>query len=192
MRKVCLLSGGPGVGKTTVIRQALSNLRGKAGGFYTEEIRVGGVRHGFRLVTLEGESAILAHIDIKSPHRVSKYGVDIEGLDRVGVSALRQAIQECDLVVVDEIGKMELFSPAFRESVLEAINSGKRVLGTIMLSPHPWANDIKRHPSVTLISLTRANRNQVLKQVVEWVQSDIMSRGQVEQDSAKKLSRQQG
>jgi len=184
MRKVCLLSGGPGVGKTTIVRQALGNLRGKAGGFYTEEIRVSGVRQGFRIVTLEGESAILAHIDIKSPHRVSKYGVDVESLDRVGVSALRQAIQECDLVVIDEIGKMELFSPAFRESVLEAINSGKRVLGTIMLSPHPWADEIKHHPSVTLIPLTMANRGQVLKQVAEWVKSDTMSRGQVEQDSA--------
>ena len=164
--------------------EALDKLRGKAGGFYTEEMRVGGVRQGFRIVTLDGESAILAHIDIKSPHRVSKYGVDVESLDRVGVSALRQAIQECDLVVIDEIGKMELFSPAFRESVLEAINSGKRVLGTIMLSPHPWADEIKRHPSVTLILLTMANRAQVLKQVAEWVKSDSMSRGQVEQDSA--------
>ena len=172
------------MGKTTIVRQALDKLRGKAGGFYTEEIRVSGVRQGFRIVTLEGESAILAHIDIKSPHRVSKYGVDVESLDRVGVSALRQAIQECDLVVIDEIGKMELFSPAFRESVLEAINSGKRVLGTIMLSSHPWADEIKRHPSVTLIPLTMANRSQVLKQVVEWVKSDTMSRGQVEQDSA--------
>lgn len=182
MRKVCLLSGGPGVGKTTIVRQALSNLEGKAGGFYTEEIRVGGVRQGFRLVTLEGESAILAHIDIKSPHRVSKYGVEIEGLDKVGVSALRQAIQACDLVVIDEVGKMELFSPAFKEAVLEAINSGKRVLGTIMLSPHPWADEIKRHPDVAVIMVTRMNHSQVLKQVVEWVKSDAMSRGQVEQD----------
>jgi len=171
MKKVFLLSGGPGVGKTTIIKQALANVKGKAGGFYTEEIRSGGVRQGFRIITLEGKSATLAHVDIKSPHRVSKYGVDVEGLDRVGVCALRQATQECDLVVIDEIGKMELFSPAFKEAVLEAINSGKRVLCTIMLSSHPWADKIKRHPDVVLIPLTRVNRKQVLEQVLEWVRS---------------------
>jgi len=159
------------VGKTTIIKQALANVKGKAGGFYTEEVRSGGVRQGFRIVTLEGKSAILAHVDIKSPHRVSKYGVDVEGLDRVGVSALRQATRERDLVVIDEIGKMELFSPSFREAVIEAIESEKRVLGTIMLSSHPWADEIKRHPDVALISLTRVNRRQVLEQVLEWVRS---------------------
>jgi nucleoside-triphosphatase len=173
MEKACLLSGGPGVGKTTIIKQAIANVKGKAGGFYTEEIRSGGVRQGFRLVTLEGESAILAHIDIKSRYQVSKYGVDVEGLHSVGVSALRQAIQECNLVVIDEIGKMELYSPSFREAVMEAINSDKRVLSTIMLSSHPWADQIKHHPSVTIIPLTRTNRSQVLEQVLEWLESPI-------------------
>ncbi len=171
MKKACLLSGGPGVGKTTIIKQAIGNLQGKAGGFFTEEIRAGGVRQGFRIVTLDGQSATLAHIDIKSPYRVSKYGVDIEGLDRVGVSALREATRECDLVVVDEIGKMELFSPYFKEAVLEAINSEKRVLGTIMLTSHPWADRIKQHPNVALISVTRVNQRQVLEQVLEWLKA---------------------
>ncbi len=177
MKKACLLSGGPGVGKTTIIKQAIGNLEGKAGGFYTEEIRSGKVRQGFRIVTLKGESAILAHIDVKSPHRVSKYGVDVEGLDRVGVSALRQATRECDLVIIDEIGKMELYSPSFREAVTEAINSDKRVLGTIMLSPYPWADEIKRHPNVAVIPVTMMNRSQVLKQVLEWVKSGTVGRG---------------
>ncbi|GAH03288.1 unnamed protein product [marine sediment metagenome] len=107
MKQVYLLTGKPGTGKTSLIKQAIAGMRGKAGGFYTEEIRSGGVREGFRLVTLDGQDAILAHIDIHSPYRVSKYGVDIDSLDRVGVSALNQAAKECDLIVVDEIGKME-------------------------------------------------------------------------------------
>ena len=181
MEKACLLSGGPGVGKTTIIKQAIANVKGKAGGFYTEEIRSGGVRQGFRLVTLESKSATLAHIDIKSRYHVSKYGVDLEGLDNVGVSALKRAIQECNLVVIDEIGKMELYSPSFKEAVMEAINSDKRVLGTIMLSSHPWADQIKHHPSVTIIPLTRSNRSQVLEQVIAWVKSDTT-------DCAKKLT----
>ena len=77
--------------------------RSKAGDFYTEEIRSGGARLGFRLVTLDGESTILSHVNIHSPYRVSKYDVDIDNLDRIGVSALYKAAEECDLVVIDEI-----------------------------------------------------------------------------------------
>ncbi|HUU63872.1 MAG TPA: NTPase [Dehalococcoidia bacterium] len=172
-RTACLLTGGPGVGKTTIIKQALDRTHIKAGGFFTEEIRESRARQGFRLVTLDGESAILAHTGIKSPYRVSKYGVDIDGLDRVGVAALREAARECDVVVIDEIGKMELFSPDFKEAVLESVNSDKRVLGTIMLSSHPWANQIRQNPNVVIITVTRTNHRKVLEQVIQWLDSTI-------------------
>ena len=146
-------------------------MRGKVGGFYTEEIRSGGIREGFRLVTLDGQDAILAHVNIHSPYLVSKYGVDTRSLDQVGVSALNQAAEECDLVVVDEIGKMELFSTDFREAVWRIINSGKRVLGTIMLQADPWADRIKRQPQVKLVEVTRANRRRVLEEILAWLQT---------------------
>jgi nucleoside-triphosphatase len=176
MRKVYLLSGGPGVGKTSIIKEAVAKMNIEAGGFYTEEIREGGIRQGFRIVTLDGRQATLAHVDIPSPHRVSKYGVDIESLDRVGVSALREAINRSDLVVIDEIGKMELFSPAFRQVVLQALESEKRVLGTIMLAPHSWADEIKRHPGVALLPVSRENRHQVLGEVLQWL--EVHGKGQ--------------
>ena len=169
MKQVYLLTGRPGTGKTSIIKQAVAGMEGKAGGFYTEEIRSQGVRHGFRLVTLDGQSAILAHVNIHSPYLVSKYGVDIDSLDRVGVSALRRAAQQCALVVIDEIGKMELFSANFREVVLQIIGSGKRVLGTIMLTPHPWADTIKRQTQVSLVTVTRDNHHRILEEVKEWL-----------------------
>jgi len=169
MKQVYLLTGRPGTGKTSIIKQAVAVMEGKAGGFYTEEIRSQGIRQGFKLVTLDGQSAILAHINIHSPYLVSKYGVDIDSLDRVGVSALRRAAQQCDLVVIDEIGKMELFSANFREAVLQIIDSGKKVLGTIMLSPHPWADAIKRQSQVKLVEVTRYNHHQVLEELRRWL-----------------------
>ncbi len=171
MKQVYLLTGRPGTGKTRLIKEAIAGMGSKAGGFYTEEIRSSGVRRGFKLVTLDGQSAILAHVKIHSPHRVSKYGVDIDSLDRVGVSALRKAAQECDLVVVDEIGKMELFSANFKEAVLQIIDSGKRVLGTIMLNTHPWADAIKRRPQVDLVPVTGANYHQVLAELRQWLKA---------------------
>jgi len=169
MKQVYLLTGQPGTGKTSIIKQALAEMKGKAGGFYTEEIRSHGVRQGFKLVTLDGQTAILAHINFHSPYRVSKYGVDIDSLDEVGVSALEQAVRDCDLVVVDEIGKMELFSARFREAVQNILNSGKRLLGTIMLSPNPYADAIKRQPQVNVVTVTRTNHQQVLEELQNWL-----------------------
>jgi len=169
MKSVFLLTGPPGSGKTGLIKQAVARLKVKAGGFYTEEIKSQGVRQGFQLVTLEGETAVLSHINIKSPHRVSKYGVDIENLDRVGVAAIERAAKECELVVIDEIGKMELLSTRFREAVSNILASGRRLLATIMLSPDPYADAIKSRPQVKLVTLTRSNYPQVSAELQYWL-----------------------
>ena len=169
MKGALLLTGQPGTGKTALIKEALARTRVQGGGFYTEEIRTGGIRQGFKIVTLDGQEAILAHVNISGPFQVSKYRVDTDALDRVAVAALRQALKESDLIVIDEIGKMELLSSRFREAVTQAINSGKKVLGTIMLNPHPFADEIKRHPEVEVLLATRDNRTEVMKKVLDWI-----------------------
>ncbi len=171
MKQAYLLTGRPGTGKTSLIQQVAAHMKGKAGGFYTEEIRIQGTREGFRLVTLDGEDSVLAHVNIHSPYRVSKYGVDIDCLERIGVPALYRAAQQCDLVIIDEIGKMELFSAQFREAVSQIINSGKKVLGTIMLNPNPWADAIKCQPQVNLITVTRDSYRQVLAELWHWLKA---------------------
>ena len=170
MKRVLLLTGKPGTGKTALIKEAIAKTRIRAGGFYTEEIRTGGVRQGFRIITLDGQDGVLAHVNIPSPYQVSKYGVDVNSLNVVGVSAMHQALKECDLVVIDEIGKMELLSPRFKEAIWQVIDSGKKVLGTIMLSPNPFADEIKHHPEVKLLALDWSNRNQVLREILNWLE----------------------
>jgi len=170
MQTAYLLTGRPGAGKTSLIRQEVAELREKAGGFYTEEIRVQGARLGFRLITLGGQEAVLSHVDFHSRYRVGKYGVDIDALDKVGVPALEEAIRQCDVIVIDEIGKMELFSDHFREVVWQALQSGKRVIGTIMLNPQPWADEVKRQPQVRLVEVTRTNYYSVLADIKSWLE----------------------
>jgi len=168
-KSALLLTGKPGTGKTALIKEALARTMVEAGGFYTEEMRTAGKRQGFRIVTLDGQEAILAHVNIPSPYRVSKYGVNVDTLDEVGVSALQRALRQSKVIVIDEIGKMELFSNQFRKAVVQAIESGKKVLGTIILSPHPFADQIKLHPEVEVIELTRDNRAEVMAKILAWL-----------------------
>jgi len=172
MKRVYLLTGSPGTGKTSLIKAALADFKGHTGGFYTEELRSEkGDRYGFRLVTLDGKSGTLAHIRFKSPDRVGKYGVDKNVLDDIGVAAITAAIASCDVIVIDEIGRMELFSENFKKAVLQAIESGKKVLGTVMLNHHQFADSVKRRPEVELIPVMRTNNEQVLREIKEWLKN---------------------
>jgi len=171
MKRAYLLCGEPGSGKTTIIKEVLARAGRSAGGFYTEEIRTGGVRQGFRIVTLDGKSATLAHSAVSSPHKVGKYGVDIHSMDDIAIPAVKEAIRSCDIVVIDEIGKMEMFAPSFKEAVIEALQSGKKVLGTVMLASNPWADGVKQRPEVDIIRVTRGNGSEVVSRVLEWLDS---------------------
>jgi nucleoside-triphosphatase len=162
MKSAFLVTGEPGVGKTTLIRQVVTGMRLRAGGFYTEDLQTGGTREGFRIVTLDGDIALLAAAGHPGPVRVSKYGLDLAELDRVGVAAVRRAMERGHVVVTDEIGRMQLFSRAFRQAVLEAVSSGHPVLGTVMAGRNHYADRIKAHPNVELIELTEGNRADVL------------------------------
>jgi nucleoside-triphosphatase len=173
MKPVYLLTGQPGTGKTSLIKQVIASTNIDAGGFYTEEIRIRNIRTGFRIVTLDGHEAVLSHVDYNKRFLVGKYGVDINALNEVGVTAMLKAIEHNSLIVVDEIGKMELLSENFRDTVQSIIESSKRTLGTIMRYANPFADNIKRQVQVNLVTLTRDNYNRTLKDVEEWLEAEV-------------------
>jgi nucleoside-triphosphatase len=123
-----LLTGKPGVGKTTIIKKVVEG-RENAGGFYTEEIR-DRYRKGFKIMTLDGEEGILAHVDIKNRRTVGKYGVNTPDIDAIAVKSVEESLDR-EIIVIDEIGKMELYSEKFRDILGKALDTGN-VLGTIM------------------------------------------------------------
>ena len=160
-----LLTGRPGCGKTTLIKRVVKHLGQSAGGFYTEELRDHGVRAGFRIVTLDREEAVLAHVGLKTAERVSKYGLDLSALERVGVRAIRDALHACQLVVIDEIGPMEIRSAAFRGAVTEALDSDMPLLATIFARPLPFSDAIKARPDVSLIEVNPDNRERLVSEL---------------------------
>jgi len=156
-----LLTGRPGIGKTTLIKKLIDVTSLSKGGFYTEEIREGGKRVGFSLMTLDGKKSTLASIKIKSPYRVGKYSVDVDGFEAIGVEAIRKAMPTKKLIIIDEIGKMELFSKKFRDVVIQALNTGG-VVATIKKGRGSFIDGIKSRRDVRLLEVNLENRDTLL------------------------------
>jgi nucleoside-triphosphatase len=162
-----LLTGRPGSGKTTLIKRVVNELPQRFGGFYTEEIRDHGSRVGFKVVALGGSEAVFAHVDFKTAERVGKYGLDLSALEAVGVNAIREAVQAQRLIVIDEIGPMEIRSVVFREAVNDAFDSELPILATIFLRSLPFTDAIKSRPDVVLIEVRPDNRERLVSQLSE-------------------------
>lgn len=165
--KNILLTGKPGCGKTTIIMEVLKRLKGKeTGGFFTQEIRKGKKRLGFKISSLAGREAIMAHVKFKGPHKVSKYTVNIDNLEDVGADALIKAKRDADIIVIDEIGKMELFSELVKLSILEALDSSKRVLGTIGKIKDSFVEEIEGRGDTVILEITGKNKDKLIDEIV--------------------------
>jgi nucleoside-triphosphatase len=162
-----LITGKPGVGKTTLVQKIIKQM-GSAimAGFYTSEIRGTGSRLGFKLLGLNGGYQTLAHVQINSRHRVGRYGVDKDGFEKF-LATLDLLNPEVELIVIDEIGKMELFSNCFRNLVCDALNADKQVLATIALKGNDFIREIKQRLDIHLLEVTHANRDCLLGAIVE-------------------------
>jgi nucleoside-triphosphatase len=163
-----LIEGRPGIGKTTCMRALAARLpQMKIGGFLTAEIRENGRRVGFRIETFAGDAGTLAHIHMPVGPRVGKYRVDQAVLERIGVNGLRQALQDAHILLIDEIGQMELLSCRFQEVVRQCLDSTIPVIATVMLKPHPFVDQMKARPDVRLIRITHDNREQLAAQLAQ-------------------------
>ncbi len=168
--KILLLTGAPGVGKTTVLRKVAAGLPGrKVAGFYTEEIRSShGERYGFRLVCFDGRSGVMARVDFPGPRRVGKYGVDVAVIDEMAPAAL-SLDKPADIYLVDEIGKMECLSEQFVVAMTGLLASGKPVVATVALHGVGFIDEVKRRTGVQIWQVTRGNRDSIPADILSWL-----------------------
>jgi nucleoside-triphosphatase len=157
LRKNILLTGAPSSGKTTVIKKVIPNLRLVANGFYTEEERIADKRVGFLMITLDEKKGYLAHKDIQSDFHIRRYGVSIENIDTIAVPSIAPVSR--NVIILDEIGKMECFSEVFRKAAMYALDSSNIVVGTITFGGDDFILGIKNRGDTEILEVTSENRD---------------------------------
>ncbi|MCX6354985.1 MAG: NTPase [Candidatus Aureabacteria bacterium] len=164
MRPHLLLTGKPRSGKTTLVKAIVRGLK-SCGGFYTEEILRNKERIGFRIKTLGGEEGILAMEGLRSQFRLGKYGINLKDLEDIGVASIEEALKSREIVVIDEIGTMELFSHVFKASVVKALDSDRRVIAVIHRQQSDFLNAIKSRRDVVLFEVSLNNHQEILERI---------------------------
>ena len=166
-RKNILITGLPGIGKTTLIKQLVYELtRYGPRGFYTEEIRHKGERKGFQIVGLDGRRSILAHVFIDSPYQIGKYRVDVSAFDSF-LDSLNVPDADEGLVIIDEIGKMECLSVKFVRMIQEMLDSKNIVIATIAHTDGGIKGKIKERDDVRLFKMNLENRDTIKDEIIE-------------------------
>jgi nucleoside-triphosphatase len=167
-RHVLLITGAPGVGKTTVIRRVAEGLAAhRLGGFYTEEIREDGERRGFRLMSFSGATRVIAHVDFPKHYRVGKYGVDVAALDEM--AELIAVNDGAALYLVDEIGKMECLSERFVAAVRALLSGNAPVVATVGAHGGGFIAEVKKRSDCELWEVTRRNRDALPARILAWL-----------------------
>jgi nucleoside-triphosphatase len=164
-----LITGLPGSGKTTLlVRLARRFACLHPVGFYTEQIREGGVRVGFRLVALDGRSRILAHTGLPGLHRIGRYGVDVAVFDAF-LEAIGLINSTAPLVFLDEIGKMECLSARFTATVRALLDSGRPVVATVARHGEGLIAEAKGRDDCDVVEVTGSNRDELAEELAGWI-----------------------
>lgn len=164
VKKNIFLTGAPSSGKTTIIKKVIGRLSHPANGFYTEEERGEGRRVGFLMKSLDGRTGHLAHEKIQSEFLIRRYGVSIENIETIAVPSIVPLKR--NIIILDEIGKMECFSALFRRAAIAALDSDNTVVGTITFGGDDFIQGIKERSDLDLLEVTPENRNALLDAIL--------------------------
>jgi nucleoside-triphosphatase len=163
LKPLILVTGKPGIGKTSTFRRTVKELRNRkceVGGMICSEVREGGVRVGFEIMDLSsGTRGWLAHVNQATGPKIGKYHVNLVDLDIIGVGAILDALKNADVLAVDELGPMEFSSVAFSNALVKAVESSKPLIGTIHYGlMNPMLDSIRSREEAEILKVTYKNR----------------------------------
>lgn len=170
------ITGAPGIGKTTVVQEVGKRLQAKgyqAGGVYCPEIRENGKRKGFKIVDiLNGQSAVLSHVDALSGPQVGRFKVQVENINQICEQAFPSAYEYADYLVIDEIAPMELYNLTFKNYVLRSVESIQPLLAVIHRKrDQGFIGKLKTRKDLQLIEVNKHNRKTLPKTIEPWIAS---------------------
>lgn len=173
------ITGLPHAGKTVTLLKIIEMLEAEeyiVGGMITESIIFRNKRVGFYIMDwLTKKRRKFAHLNIESSIHVGRYGVDMKALETLGVKAIRKAIKEADVIIVDEVGKMEVESPNFVKAVKDALDSDKSLILTLhKKSRNPLLQDIRRRDDIRILEVTPVNRNLLPYKVMKLMRGELV------------------
>ena len=171
------ITGLPGSGKTEALEKVIAMLEADqktVGGMVTKPMfdqhRLVGI---YVLDWMTKQKDVLAHIDYESNVSVGRFGVDMKKLEEVGVHAIETAIDKADIIVIDEVGKMEVESPTFVSAVKRALDATKPMLLTLhKKSRNPLLQDIRRRDDVRILEVTPINRNLLPFKIIKLLKEE--------------------
>lgn len=166
-----LITAKPRTGKSTLI-QKLMNQIGIANciGFYTEEIKENNLRIGFKLKLMDGREELLALAGMNSEIKIGRYGIDIKRFEETCIPMLKQALDGKKVIIIDEIGPMQVVSQDFRDMLLQLADKNCNAFGTIFYESFPWIDDFKLHKNVQLIELNIENRDNIVYDLINIIE----------------------
>ena len=166
-KKNLLLTGQPGIGKTTLVRNLYQQLTEfRVAGFFTSEIRENGIRKGFHISSFDGHERILAHKDYPARQKVGSYGVDLPALEEI-LFRLENLKPPPDIWLIDEIGKMESLSPGFRKFIEQLLADSIPLTATISISAAGWIARIRQRLDVQLFQVNESNRDRLSLEIAD-------------------------
>lgn len=170
MGGIWLITGPPGVGKSTVVSKAVLRLMSAGviiGGCTTAERRQGGARTGFEVKDLSsGRKGELASVSNRLGPRVGRYRVNLADLAKIGAAGLESAAERAEMIVIDEVGPMELVSPEFRRAVSKCIESGKPILAVVHERLEDDLLNELRSKATDSFTLSFENRDSVTEELL--------------------------
>jgi len=168
LKRKIFLTAKPRTGKSTAIKKIVEFL-GKENcyGFYTEEIRVNGIREGFKIITMDGREGVFASTTSNSKIRLSRYGLDMDTFENLCISSIKNISDENKMIVIDEVGPMQIFSELFKQTLEEVLELSNPIIGAVFFDKYPWIDEFKLRKEIKVVEITVENRDDMPEQLIK-------------------------